>query len=330
MKILFLCSTGEDYLADGILHGLKTIYGADVIDYPKCEPLYKNCPTDSFKRVRGFGFTLYGLLDDLVVDRWNVLSRLKSGEFDWVVFGNIYRNYALFVDWLPFLDPKKTILLDGEDTPGIAPFAGRWWRRSSGWLTPTAHKKFRYFKREWGPVTLRYRFYKLLPENLCEGWYASMGINRVSFSIPEEKIIKDLTLKTKNFPSHIVDTELALKLKSESGSYKFTTEHEYYADIMASRFGITTKRAGWDCLRHYEIAANGAVPCFKALDDKPKTCAPHGLDSTNSISYRNADELMKKIEVLSQAQYEVLQQNAIDWARNYSTKAVAVRLLENT
>jgi len=39
------------------------------------------------------------------------------------------------------------------------------------------------------------------------------------------------------------------------------------------------KRGGWDCLRHYEIAAAGAVPCVRQLEGKPSSCAPHGLQA---------------------------------------------------
>ena len=48
-------------------------------------------------------------------------------------------------------------------------------------------------------------------------------------------------------------------------SYAFEDEHAYYEDLRRARYGITVKRAGWDCLRHYELAANGCVPCFRAL-----------------------------------------------------------------
>ena len=36
-----------------------------------------------------------------------------------------------------------------------------------------------------------------------------------------------------------------------------------------SRFGVTTKKSGWDCMRHYELAASGCVPCFRDLEEKP-------------------------------------------------------------
>ena len=327
-SILFVTSHSEDYLADGILHGLRTLYGSKVVDYPKCEPLYKNCSDASFLRVRGHGFTLYKTLEDINIDRYDILSRLRSGDFDLVIFGNIQRSYAIFVDWLPWLQPESTILLDGEDTQSIAPYAGQWWRRHEYWLLPKAHKRFNYFKREWGPSTLHYRFYRLLPFALCNLLYNRLHLHPISFSIPESHIVKNLSKKTKEFAAHIVDPEVAALFDETSSKYRFTQEAEYYADLQTSRFGITTKRAGWDCLRHYELAANGCVPCFRDLDLKPIKCAPHGLTVDNCISYNSSEDLLEKIRLLTPARYEELQIGCIAWAKANTTTAKAQLLLD--
>ena len=42
-------------------------------------------------------------------------------------------------------------------------------------------------------------------------------------------------------------------------TYIYNTEKEYYNDYAESRFGVTLKKAGWDCLRHYEIIAAGEI-----------------------------------------------------------------------
>ena len=327
-SILFITGSGEDYLADSILHGLRSLYGERVVDYPKCEPLYKNCSSSSFSRVRGHGFTLYKTLNDIEVDRFDIFSRLKAGEFDIVIFGNIQRSYATFVDWLPFLKSNATILLDGEDTQFIAPYAGGWWRRKEYWLLPNAYKQFLYFKREWTPTTLHYRCFRLLPVSMCDYFYKKLNLHQISFSIPESKILKYPSQKTKDFTSHIVDQEVAVLLKSDSTKYRFTEESEYYADLQASRFGITTKRAGWDCLRHYELAANGCVPCFRDLDKKPEYCAPHGLNSENCITYTFADELIDKIHQITPAEYKELQNGCIAWAGSNITSVKALAVLE--
>jgi hypothetical protein len=118
--------------------------------------------------------------------------------------------------------------------------------------------------------------------------------------------------------------------------YLFDDEDAYYADLRASRFGVTTKKGGWDCMRHYEIAANGCVPAFRDLDRKPATCAPHGLDETNCVPYRDADDLTRRLEAIGEPEYRALQAGALAralqagalaWARRNSTRRRAAELL---
>lgn len=52
-------------------------------------------------------------------------------------------------------------------------------------------------------------------------------------------------------------------------TYRFDTEQEYYKMYQSSRFAFTWKKGGWDCLRHYEIIANGCLPVFRDIDQCP-------------------------------------------------------------
>jgi hypothetical protein len=110
-------------------------------------------------------------------------------------------------------------------------------------------------------------------------------------------------------------------------SYAFEDEADYYADLQAARFGITVRRAGWDCLRHYELAANGCVPCFRSLDEKPPRCAPHGLDDTNCVCYHDYDELMRVLESIDEPCYRSLQEGALAWAHANTTERRAQQFL---
>jgi hypothetical protein len=122
------------------------------------------------------------------------------------------------------------------------------------------------------------------------------------------------------FASHIVDEEVAANVSENAHQNLFDSEEDYYQDIQASKFGITTRRAGWDCLRHYEIAANGTVICFKDLANKPASCAPHNLiDGKNCIAYTDYSNLINKISVLSGTDYENLQRESLNWVHNNST-----------
>jgi len=108
----------------------------------------------------------------------------------------------------------------------------------------------------------------------------------------------------------------------------FRTELEYYQDLRISKFSVTTKRSGWDCLRHYEIAANQCVPCFKDLELKPKSCAPHGLiPGKNCLSYKTADELLEQISTMGEKKYNDLLAETYVWAKDNSATQRAKYLL---
>jgi hypothetical protein len=82
----------------------------------------------------------------------------------------------------------------------------------------------------------------------------------IHFAIPECKITQTFLNKTQEYGSIIPGQD----------GYKFDIEQEYYNDYNKSYFGVTMKKAGWDCMRHYEILANHCVPYFLDLESCPK------------------------------------------------------------
>lgn len=78
----------------------------------------------------------------------------------------------------------------------------------------------------------------------------------INFSIPEAKIVTQISIKDKDFAS-IIPGET---------TYIFDEEAPYYQDYQRSYFAITKKKGGWDCMRHYEILANGCIPYFIDID----------------------------------------------------------------
>lgn len=82
----------------------------------------------------------------------------------------------------------------------------------------------------------------------------------IQFSISESKVVKDIPKKIKDF-AYIVPGQV--------NTYIYQNETDYYKDYQESFFAITRKKAGWDCLRHYEILANGCIPYFIDLEKCP-------------------------------------------------------------
>jgi hypothetical protein len=332
--VLFLTPRREDYLADGLFHGLRSLLGDRAVDYPKHEMMYRSPSADAVRtRVRGGGFSLYGLLEDIPIDRSRSLEEARFGEFDLVIVANIKESFGLFVEMYRPEDLPDTRLavLDGDDHPSIYPYRKAWWLRPHWWFLPRAHTRTAYFKRELTPTTYRYRTFKLLPERLASRLPVLRDLLPISFSIPEEKVVDGPGgEKSQLFGRDLVDPEFARTDPIGSrNDYRFASEGDYYADLRRSRFAITTKRGGWDCLRHYEIAANGCVPCFRDLGKKPDACAPHGLiPGQNCLEYESREHLLRQIDALSDTDYDRLRRGALAWARANTTTRRAVAMLE--
>jgi len=152
-------------------------------------------------------------------------------------------------------------------------------------------------------------------------------VKPIAFSIPEEKLATGDEPKTKLLATHVVDPEVQALVPGTATSYAFEDEADYYADLRSSRFGITTKRQGWDAMRHYEQAAAGCVPCFRDLHRKPATCAPHGLDETNCVPYTDPRALLARLEAMGEDEYAALRRGALEWARRNTTRVRATEFL---
>ena len=323
-RVLFLGSGHDDFLADGLFHGLRTLLGDDAVDFPRIDHLYLGHPPERLRRLHGMGFTLGALLgDDAGVDRDRAPYRAVDGEYDLVVFADIWRNFGAYVRWMPELRKAGVAMavVDTADRIEPYPYSGLWWRVRHWWLLPRAHNRTHFFKREITPWTFWFRTFLLVPPPLA-GAIALRRMQPISFSIPASLVVDGAPAKDRDWPAHIVDAEVASRVGATT-EYAFDEATAYHADLRASRFGVTVKKAGWDALRHYEIAAAGAVPCFRDLARKPATCAPFGLHEGNCIAYRDADDLLAKVDALDDAAYARLQAGALEWARAYTTEARA-------
>lgn len=87
----------------------------------------------------------------------------------------------------------------------------------------------------------------------------------IQFSIPESKVIKSIPHKDRDF---------AFIIPGKSDTYIYSEEENYYKGYQRSLYAITCKKAGWDCMRHYEILANGCIPYFLDLDQCDEKTMP--------------------------------------------------------
>ena len=317
-RVLFLTESREDYLADSLLHGLISL-GLEVVDYPRKQILYsgnQSRPDSPPLGVRGHGFTLYGLLPDRPVDRTFVIQRLERGWFDLVVIGQIWRQWGQLLDLAPLLQTVPVVLLDGDDDTRLFHCSGTRLRRYGWQPFPVRSGRCFYLKRELQGDFRQSPQCQVIP---------------ASFSIPEQKI-RPINISGKKYrlASHCVDHEVAQACGLHV-SYAFASEEAYYDNIASSRFAVTTKRGGWDCLRHYEIAAAGALPCILKLETKPATCAPHGLSAgENCVSYQDWIDLKNQLDFLDSnpIHYEAMLKASRAWVRGFTTITAAQRLID--
>jgi hypothetical protein len=137
----------------------------------------------------------------------------------------------------------------------------------------------------------------------------------ISFSIPKEKICENYNVKTKILSSLI---------PGDLSTYIYNTEEEYYNEYKTSYFAITTKKAGWDCMRHYEILANGCIPYFLDIENCPKYTMyllPKDLFIQSNTLYETKFK-NKNINELNQEdidEYNILQTKLLDYTKNHLT-----------
>jgi hypothetical protein len=227
MNILYLSHASiPDYQSDMLLHGLKSLFGPAIIDFPKPDYMYNTYKDLSC--LYGRGFTLYGGLEDGPVDRTFLVDKIRDHYFDLIIYGSIQR-YRKHYDWvLEHYRKHEILLVDGEDQSHV--------------LYDCLGQGI-YFKRE-----LAQEHPQLKP---------------IHFAIPSRQIGLYRQLPKTRVRAHMDPRDLS--------TYIYTDESSYYQDYAQSLFAFTTRKSGWDCLRHYEIIANMCIPLFLDLDKCPTT-----------------------------------------------------------
>lgn len=250
MRILFLHlnkatnhSQAGDYLLDGLMHGLMQSYEVETnINWWWLDKQIKKENPEVFSSFHGKGFTTSGILDLPPP----VCLQPTQRKYDLCIVGihhtlNNESNSTkerLIQETVTNYQAKRFAVIDGWDLPEMPRF-------KSSFTT--------YFKRE------------LLPEN-------AEFAKPISFAIPEEKItpLED-DFNNRKCISSMVPAMFSWANSPHVNTYKYNTEEEYYNEYKESLFAYTCKKAGWDCMRHYEILANGCIPYFTDIERCPST-----------------------------------------------------------
>jgi hypothetical protein len=135
-------------------------------------------------------------------------------------------------------------------------------------------------------------------------------LHPISFSIPHEKICDVDSVKTKI---------LSNLIPGDNSTYIYDTEEDYYNEYKKSYFAITKKKGGWDCMRHYEILANGCIPYFINIEQ----C------SINSM-YSLPKKLLIEANILFDSKFKNKNINEITEQEIYEYGILQKKLLEYT
>lgn len=117
VKILYISGgMGADYMCDSLFHGLRYLFGTDVVDIFPLRHMYKDSITAS---LYGRGFTLFGLIEEGQVDRTDIPAKIRNRHFDLVIFAAVQRERSILEEVRESYPPSKIIFIDGEDNPII-------------------------------------------------------------------------------------------------------------------------------------------------------------------------------------------------------------------
>lgn len=238
MKILYIATPRiPDFQADMVFLGGRSLFGKDFVDVNKNWYSYKEDKEKYWKeripgRDHGSGFTLHGRLEDIAVDRTDIENKIKNRFFDFVFYGSINRGKD-YIELVKKHYPRdRVVFIDGEDDT--------------------------YIRTEYIPHGLYFK------RELTESNSNINGVYPINFCLPHDYYVKEVPKKTKMF-AHIIPGQL------ETYIYGMEDEAKYHKDYQDSCFGVTMKKAGWDCNRHYEILINGCIPYFLDLENCPRT-----------------------------------------------------------
>jgi hypothetical protein len=283
MKILFITHPYPNYVPDLLLHGLRKLFGNQVIDYPRKNCVYQGilglgiCPDD--QRCPG-----WFPADDATYDRSDIWRKVERGHFNLVICD--IRALPLLTDHLKQW-PKQCVIIDGEDKPSRLPpgpyVIGRRETDGSDYSIPI-------------PMAI--------PEELF-GWIArydnlpkrfSVGFLGSTHDGERRKVVETVAAR---FPDTLFQAT-AVPNQEEPLPTGRLGRDGYYKALQQCQMVLTLPGAGNDTFRFWENAACNAIH----LAPRFPLFIPHDFqDEKEIIRFSNPDELCARIQKIITATY---------------------------
>jgi len=278
-RILVLGRSLCDYMQDDVYHGLRTILGQDGLESNvSLEYLYQDFPEERVAGMYGRGFSYARNLDP---NLRNVVP--SEGVLLERVMTLGYYDAVLYLSIRRCQQLFKTIMQVFKGPVGVI----------------DGEDDVELFGMPHGCICFK--------RELILG-VGGKGLYPISFAIPEEKLTNAICDKTTNIANQ--DPGIAYVRK-----YIYTCEDDYYKGYQESRFGLTRKKAGWDCKRHYEIMANKCVPIFENIADCPE-------GTLTTLPKKMLQTIEREWQTASDEQYDCWQREIFEYTKEHLTTKV--------
>jgi len=260
MKILYIFNFPErgEYLADMIYHGLSETNHEVHCTHHGRYMLKEN--VQLARQTHGLGFSIRAKMDESLPVKTpeEISDNIACKYYDTVIYGCAYskgtstKAYLIHLDEVKQKYGKNDIhFVDGCDRQGD--YCAPYYDVGTVW------------KREI---------------------VGTVKANPIGYAIPRSMVLDVIPEKTQSLP------KFPAPLENSGGSthYTYRNETQYHEQIAKSRYAITCKKAGWDCMRHYEIIANRTLPTFTNIEKcPPRTMVDFPKDMCYEINHGTYD-----------------------------------------
>jgi hypothetical protein len=124
---------------------------------------------------------------------------------------------------------------------------------------------------------------------------------------------------------------LSSLIPGDLSTYIYNTEEDFYNEYKTSMFAMTMKKAGWDCMRHYEILACGTVPYFVDIEACPQNTMallPKQLFIDAKALYERLEHIPEFSETDTAEYFELRNRLYVHTKNHLTTKAMASYILD--
>lgn len=244
MKILYVPTPWPDYLCDLLAHGLSELAKKGEVElhiFPRYRRLYVGGPTPEYGR----GFVAWNNIEPTWLHAKCAQEMTFEEEIDF--YTDMVARYEL--DYVVFHEDFGRVVETERDLC---------------W----SMKEFQSFCIEKLPsdmiVFVDGRDHIDFIDRRCVQFKREGTHGRsfpISFSIPEKYVVEE--------PKESwIERKYAKYVPGMP--YMFDDEESYLDGYRTSAFAHTRKKAGWDCLRHYEIMSQGCIPIFEDIGSMPR------------------------------------------------------------